>query len=60
LHYLEFIRSGTLHIGVLKNPSIQASLIKSYVDKGTLLEDNYIENEVSIDALEALKKIFIV
>lgn len=60
VHYLDFIRAGAIREGVFKNPNTQKVLLNSYVNKGILPEEDFMDSDGFIDEFEALKKTFIV
>lgn len=57
-HYLDFIRAGAIHRGVFKNPATQEALIRSYVSKGILPEEDFMESEAFKEAVDNAKAIF--
>ena len=57
-HYLDFIRAGAIYRGVFKNPATQEALIRSYVSKGILPEEDFMESAAFNEAVDNAKAIF--
>ncbi len=57
-HYLDFIRAGAIHRGVFKNPATQEALIRSYVSKGILPDEDFMASEDFKEAVDNAKAIF--
>ena len=56
--YVDFVRIGALHVGVLKNLDNQDELLQGYVDKGILPSVDYLNSEEFLERLEAVKAAF--
>lgn len=57
-HYLDFIRAGAIYNDLFKNQATQESLIRSYVAKGILPDDNFMETEEFKEMYENAKAMF--
>jgi HD-like signal output (HDOD) protein len=58
VHYLDFIRAGAIYQGVFKNENTQAFLLKSYIKKGILPDDEFMKSEEFIEMVASVKAIF--
>jgi HD-like signal output (HDOD) protein len=53
--YVDFVRIGALYTGILKNVEKKDQLIRSYVKKGILPSEDYLENEEFLATLAEVK-----
>lgn len=58
-HYLDFIRAGAIYNNIFKNESTKEVLINSYVKKGILPEEDFMESAEFKELLENVKSTFI-
>lgn len=58
-HYLDFIRAGAIYNNIFKNESTKDVLIKSYIKKGILPDEDYMETEEFTELLANVKSMFI-
>ena len=57
-HYLDFIRAGAIKNNIFKNESTKEVLLKSYVSKGVLPENNYMDSPEFLDLVADVKAMF--
>ncbi|MCH2055436.1 MAG: HDOD domain-containing protein [Thalassotalea sp.] len=57
-HYLDFIRAGAIYNDLFKNQATQESLMRSYVAKGILPDDKFMETEEFKDMFDNAKAMF--
>ena len=55
VHYLDFIRAGAIKNDIFKNQATQASLIKSYVEKGILPDEDFMDSEEFVEMVTNVK-----
>lgn len=56
--YLDFIRAGAIYHGIFKSESTQSVLLKSYVKKGLLPDEEYMQSEEFTELVKDAKAIF--
>lgn len=56
--YVDFVRIGALHTGVLKNIEDEQALLQSYVDKGILPDIDYLHSDEFKANLEEIRAAF--
>jgi len=56
--YLDFIRAGAIKEGIFKNQSTKETLLNSYVTKGVLPDEDFMETDEFIELFEAAKEMF--
>ncbi len=59
VHYLDFIRSGAIYHDVFKNESTKEVLLKNYLAKGILPEQDYMNNAEFIELVADVKSMFV-
>jgi len=57
-HYLDFIRAGAIYNGIFKNESTKEALLKSYVSKGILPDDEFMDSEEFTEMVNDVKAMF--
>lgn len=57
-HYLDFIRAGAIYNDLFKNQATQDSLMRSYVAKGILPDDKFMETEEFKEMFDNAKAMF--
>lgn len=57
-HYLDFIRAGAIYNDLFKNQATQESLMRSYVAKGILPDDKFMETEEFKEMFDNAKAMF--
>jgi HD-like signal output (HDOD) protein len=57
-HYLDFIRAGAIYHNVFKNESTKEVLLKSYLKKGVIPEEDFMESEEFLDMVANVKSMF--
>ena len=57
--YLDFIRAGAIYHKIFKNENTQGALTKSYVEKGILLDAEYMESEEFTELVDNVKAMFL-
>lgn len=57
-HYLDFIRAGAIYHGIFKNQSTQEALLRSYVAKDILPDENFMESDEFKEMYESAKAMF--
>lgn len=58
VHYLDFIRAGAIYHGIFKNESTQEVLLKSYVGKGILPEQDFMQSAEFVELASDVKTMF--
>ena len=58
VNYVDFIRVGAIYHGVFKSESTQSVLLKSYVNKGILPDEDYLDNDEFIELFNNVKALF--
>lgn len=56
--YIDFVRIGAIYHGVFKSESTQAVLLKSYVNKGILPNEDFLQEEEFIELVSNVKAMF--
>ena len=56
--YIDFVRIGAIYYGVFKSESTQSVLLKSYVNKGILPDEDYLDNDEFIELFNNVKALF--
>ncbi|MFD2164678.1 HDOD domain-containing protein [Thalassotalea euphylliae] len=57
-HYLDFIRAGAIYHGVFKNPSTQEALLRSFVAKDILPDENFMDSDEFKEMYEGARSMF--
>ena len=57
-HYLDFIRAGAIHHEIFKNENTCEVLLKSYVSKGVLPSEDFMQSEEFLETVENVKEMF--
>lgn len=57
-HYLDFIRAGAIYHGIFKNLSTQEALLRSYVEKGLMPDDKFMETDEFKEMYDGAKSMF--
>lgn len=57
-HYIDFIRAGAVYHGIFKNPATQEALIRSYVSKGILPDEEYMNSDEFKEMYESAREMF--
>ncbi len=57
--YIDFIRAGAIYHEIFKNESTRAALLKSYVDKGIIPSDDYMQSDEFTEMIADVKSMFI-
>jgi HD-like signal output (HDOD) protein len=58
VNYIDFIRAGAIYHEIFKNESTRTVLLKSYVDKNILPDENYLTSNEFIDLVTDVKTMF--
>ena len=58
VHYLDFIRAGAVYHDIFKNETTKGTLIKTYVDKGILPNEEFLDDEEFLSMVEDVKAMF--
>lgn len=56
--YIDFVRIGAIFHGVFKSESTQAVLLKSYVNKGILPSEDFLQDEEFVELVNNVKSMF--
>lgn len=59
VHYLDFLRAGAIYQGIFKNKATQEALIRSYVAKGIMPDEKFMESDEFVNMYEDAKSMFI-
>ena len=57
-HYLDFIRAGAIYHGIFKNQATQEALLRSYVAKDIIPDENYMESDEFSEMYKAAHSMF--
>ena len=57
-HYLDFIRAGAIYHGIFKNQATQEALLRSYVGKDILPDENYMQTDEFAEMYKAAHAMF--
>lgn len=57
-HYLDFVRAGAIYHGIFKNPATQEALLRSFVSKGVMPSDDFMEKEEFKEMVNNAKAMF--
>lgn len=57
-HYLDFVRAGAIYHGIFKNPATQEALLRSYVSKGVMPSEDFMETAEFKEMVENAKAMF--
>ncbi|NMP30982.1 HDOD domain-containing protein [Thalassotalea sp. M1531] len=57
-HYLDFIRAGAVYHGIFKNRSTQEALLRSYVAKDILPDENFMESDEFKEMYDGARSMF--
>ena len=57
-HYLDFIRAGAIYHDVFKNESTKEVLLKNYLKKGILPEENFMQSDEFVEMVAETKAMF--
>jgi len=57
-HYLDFIRAGAVYHNIFKNPATQEALVRSYVSKGILPDEGFMDSEEFREVYENVRNMF--
>lgn len=57
-HYLDFVRAGAIYHGIFKNPATQEALLRSYVSKGVMPSEDFMETEEFKEMVANAKAMF--
>lgn len=57
-HYLDFVRAGAIYHGIFKNPATQEALLRSFVSKGVMPSDDFMEKEEFKEVVNNAKAMF--
>ncbi|WP_286262674.1 HDOD domain-containing protein [Thalassotalea atypica] len=57
-HYLDFIRAGAIYHGVFKNPATQEALLRSFVSKGVIESESFMDSDEFKSIYESARTMF--
>jgi HD-like signal output (HDOD) protein len=57
--YIDFIRAGAIYHEIFKNESTRAALLKSYVEKNILPDEDYLQSDEFTEMIADVKSMFV-
>lgn len=58
VHYMDFIRAGAIYTGTFKSESTQKVLLNSYVKKGILPTEDFLQDSVFMELVDEIRMTF--